>query len=178
MFVACEQAPPYVLAGFLKRSDAARNAPARCGCRALFDAQKEPREDAATALKETATRLQRAWRCPAAGHKPPAQGTHGLPRVEPDEAITDEERADCADLADDLRRWTGTPVATCPWWHASDPEILEAGRVHLWRSEPGGLAMFEGVLDPAMLEKLEALDEGACRAFEVDCDLRKAKAAK
>lgn len=172
------QTPPFVLAGFLKRSDAAREAPAKCGCRALFEAQREPREDAKQALTITAGRLQRAWRCPAAKHPLPAPGTHGIGKPTPDEGVTDEERADCNDLCDDLKRWTGTDVATCPWFLASDPEVIEAGRVHLWRSEPGGLSLFEGVVDPAMLEKLEALDEGASRAFEVDCDLRKAKAAK
>lgn len=131
-----------------------------CGCSIARDADKEPDEQAAQVLRESAAEYRRQWQCPGAGGKEPAECS-----LEARESLVSVERL------------TGTKgLTTCPHWYASRPWAHHAARARRWR-EHGHL---DAVATPtsALVYAVEEIDAGVSARQQDDDERRERKRDK
>jgi hypothetical protein len=129
--------------------------PIKCGCALAREAEKEVDPYGQKMLRVIAKDLQRQWQCPVIGFDPPEH------RSTP----TDPQ---CQGALDSVHRLTGVRCGgTCPYWYASQPDVIRAARLRRWRDK-GQLQMRVRHLSAAMADAIDAIDEGRADRDEYD----------
>jgi hypothetical protein len=134
--------------------------PIKCGCALAREADSDPDKTARQVLREIALDSQKMWCCPSAGFPEP---DHRSEPIDPR----------CDDALGSVHRLTGIRCGTCPYWHVSRPEVIEAARLKRWRDK-GQLQMRVRALSARMVDAIDAIDEG--RADRDDHDIRMMRA--
>lgn len=74
-------------------------------------------------LRGEGKRLQRAWQCPYAGYLP----SDSPPELLPSDDDLYEEREVVTETLQKIHKITGVRCTTCPKWHISQDDVVEAG---------------------------------------------------